>query len=98
MVDSRVLLAAEVNALPERVKNYIMWLETEADPAGTISNNWHLTQENKALRILAAELEKVRQALWDMARQGNPAVSTFSAAIIRELQLDGPAGEDPEDA
>lgn len=54
------VLATEVNALPPRIKNYIMWLETEADPAGTIRENWRLSQENAALRVAIAEPEALR--------------------------------------
>jgi hypothetical protein len=42
----------EINALPPRVREYIMWLSTDADPAGTIAENWRLTQENRQLRRL----------------------------------------------
>lgn len=46
---------AEVNALPEHVRKYIMWLETDADPAGTIRENFRLNEENKALRVLVSK-------------------------------------------
>lgn len=45
---------AEINALPERVRKYIMGLSTDADPAGTIADNFRLTEENAALRKLLA--------------------------------------------
>lgn len=44
-----------LNALPEPVRGYIKWLETDADPAGVLADNWHLHQENKAVRALLAE-------------------------------------------
>lgn len=46
------LPAPRINSLPDDVRNYIMWLETDADPAGTLAWNWHLVQENRALRVL----------------------------------------------
>lgn len=49
------LTPAEVNALPERARRYVMWLETNADPAGTVQDNFRLTEENAALRALVAE-------------------------------------------
>lgn len=42
--------AEEVNALPERVRQYIHFLETDCDSAGTIRENWCLREENAALR------------------------------------------------
>ena len=49
------LTPAEVNSLPERVRRYVMWLETNADPAGTLQDNFRLTEENAALRALISE-------------------------------------------
>lgn len=49
------LPASEVNTLPEHVRKYIMWLETDADPAGTVRDNFRLTEENAALRIMITE-------------------------------------------
>lgn len=43
-------IADEINDLPRRVRNYIHWLETESDPAGTIRDNFRLREENAALR------------------------------------------------
>jgi hypothetical protein len=53
----------EINALPENVRRYIMWLETDADPAGTLQENWRLTQENAALRkmLTASAVEAARE-------------------------------------
>jgi hypothetical protein len=63
-----ILSAEVINTLPEEVRRYITWLETDADPAGTIQQNWRLTQENKALRVLVAvqpavELEDFRESV-----------------------------------
>ena len=49
------LPAEEVNALPEHARKYIMWLETDADPAGTVRENFRLTEENKALRVMISQ-------------------------------------------
>lgn len=49
------LSADEVNALPERVRKYIMWLETNADPGHTMQDNFRLIEENAGLRDLIAE-------------------------------------------
>lgn len=46
----------EVNALPERVRRYIRWLETDCDPAGTVRENFRLREENAMLR---AECERL---------------------------------------
>lgn len=43
--------AAEINKLPQRVRDYIHWLETDADPQGTIRENFRLRDENKNLRV-----------------------------------------------
>lgn len=43
----------------EADRDRIMWLETEADPAGTIRENYRLTQDNKALQA-KCEAEKAR--------------------------------------
>ena len=49
--------AAEINALPPKAREYIMWLETDADPAGTLRLNYILHQENLAVRKLLDEAE-----------------------------------------
>lgn len=43
-------LTREINALPEPLRTFVMWLETEADPAGTIRNVVLLREENAGLR------------------------------------------------
>jgi len=56
-LDEHPVLSSDlVNALPEDVRRYIAWIETSADPAGTIQENYRLMTENKALcRKLDAE-------------------------------------------
>lgn len=49
------LPSAILNTLPDNVRLYIHHLEADADPAGELERNWHLTQENAALRVLLAE-------------------------------------------
>lgn len=46
----------EINALPQRLRDYIHHLETDADPAGTLRENFRLREENAALR---AECERL---------------------------------------
>ena len=45
-----------INALPWPLRNYIMWLGTECDPAGTIRKNVLIKDENEALRLKIKEL------------------------------------------
>lgn len=60
------LESAEVNALPERVRRYIMWLETEADPAGTLRENFCLRENVAGLQEKVTcyrnELRRLRDA------------------------------------
>ena len=44
------MTAKEVNALPERVRNYIHDLESFADPAGLVQRNWALEEQNEYLQ------------------------------------------------
>ena len=37
--DEKVVSSAELNALPDKIRRYIHDLETEADPAGTMSQS-----------------------------------------------------------
>ena len=50
----------EINALPDRLRRYIHWLETDCDPQGTIRENFRLREENAGLR---AECERLANAL-----------------------------------
>lgn len=45
-----------INALPQRLRDYIHHLETDCDPQGTIRENFRLREENKGLR---AECERL---------------------------------------
>lgn len=47
--------AEQINALPEKMRHWVMWLQTDADPAGTLRENWRLGQENAALRVLVEQ-------------------------------------------
>ena len=49
-------VADEVNALPERLRKYIAHLETDADPAGALRDNFRLVEENKMLRAECSRL------------------------------------------
>jgi hypothetical protein len=50
--------AANINALPLPLRRYIMELETHADPAGTIQENYELRAQ---VRAVEAMVEKLRQ-------------------------------------
>jgi hypothetical protein len=82
------LTPAEVNALPDRARDYLMWLHTDADPAGTIQHNYRLTQENMQLRALLAVAEDADGlSLIPPAREIQPmradesAAESFNAAL-----------------
>lgn len=48
-----------INALPNALRRYIHDLQTNADPAGTLRENFRLRQENAALR---AECERLARS------------------------------------
>lgn len=50
--------SAEINALPPNLRRYVMMLETDADPAGTIRQAILVGEENNQLRALVAELSE----------------------------------------
>ena len=58
-----LLTPAEINALPARVRNYIIFIETAADPSGTIRNNIFLTETNLALQALIKEQDTMNTKL-----------------------------------
>jgi len=45
-----------------------------------------------------AMFDKIQRMLWRMAMEGNVLQSIVAAAIIREAAVQGPNGEDPEEA
>ncbi len=47
----------EINALPDRVRNYIYALETNADPAGTIQENGLLKDQTRELDAMIGSLK-----------------------------------------
>lgn len=49
--------SAEINALPEHIRWYVMELETMADPSGMIRRNMRLEHDNAALQVLIEELK-----------------------------------------
>ena len=65
------LTAAEINALPERVRAYVHDLETRSDPAGDIRTAHFANERSKALEIRAGEqagaLAALRRALEEVA-------------------------------
>jgi hypothetical protein len=52
-----------------------------------------MTTEDKAAKFDAMQLW-----LWNAARYGNVMQSAVAAAMIRELQIPSPEGDDPNDA
>jgi hypothetical protein len=46
-----------INTLPEPLRSYVIDLETEADPAGTIRQNFLLRAENASLRKECEDLD-----------------------------------------
>lgn len=50
------LLAAEINALPQRVRDYIHHLETDADPAG---DKWRLAAAEENLAALTVHMASI---------------------------------------
>lgn len=48
---------ANINALPEPVRDYIMGLETNADPSGMVRQNVLLKDENETLRLKIKEMK-----------------------------------------
>lgn len=55
--------AAEVNAMPERVRKYIQDIETMCDPQFIMQENWRLREENEALQIMYRKAADERDAL-----------------------------------
>jgi hypothetical protein len=46
----------------------------------------------------AKKFEQIQTQLWEMALRGNLLQSSFAAALIRELSIDGPDGQEPDEA
>lgn len=44
------------------------------------------------------KFDEVQQHLWKLVYEGNMFQSSMAAVIIRTLKIEGPDGEDPEDA
>lgn len=92
-VDVHGLPVEEINALPEHVRKYVMWLETEADPAGTIRENFRLNEENAALRALIRDKSALRQSgeavawMWRHPRIGGGSEWTPSTLAPSEKEI-----------
>ena len=48
--------AEQINALPERIRNYIHELESNCDPAGIIAENTLVKDQNEMLALINASL------------------------------------------
>jgi len=46
----------------------------------------------------AEKFDAVVSRLWELAMHGSLLQSTIASVLIRELELPGPDGEDPEEA
>lgn len=51
--------AENINALPESIRRYIHHVQTSADPAGTLTENFQLRAENRMLRAECSNLSRV---------------------------------------
>lgn len=58
MPDPGHLSPEAIDSLTEEVHHYIMWLETNADPAGTLQENHRLTMDNATLQSKVTALQK----------------------------------------
>lgn len=69
----------EINILPERVRAYIHHLETDADPSGTLRENFQLREQVGALQRLVADDKTAQlQARYCAALTGllaNPSIT-----------------------
>ena len=72
------VLAAEINALPPRIRQYVHYLETNADPAGDKARLLCLTENNAGL---AAEVERLRGELDKEIALG--AAAEEAATVLR---------------
>ena len=61
--------------------------------AVSIDGGAEMSNEEKAEKY-----DQIAEALWNMAAGGNLLQSTIAAAMIRQLEIHGPDGEDPESA
>lgn len=52
-----------------------------------------MTEDQKAKKF-----EQIQAHLWGMVIQGNPLQSAMAAGLIRTLAIEGPDGQDPDDA
>ena len=77
-VTERASLVAEVNALPERLRSWVHRLETDADPAGTLRENFVLRE---AVAALGAKVEKAEA-------QRNRAVAALRTLWCEGLRID----------
>lgn len=79
-----MLDAAEVNGLPDRVRQYIYDLETNADPAGTVQDLALLKDQTKQLDAMIARLKK---ELKDTQELLNRRETTFTRERSENRQL-----------
>jgi len=61
ILDNWLPTAANINALPKPLRNYIYGLETNADPAGMVAENALLKDQTRQLDAMIARLKKCRR-------------------------------------
>lgn len=76
----------EINALPDRVRQYIHDLETNADPAGTIQDNALLKDQTRELDAMIARLKKELATLMQACKTWMDSPNNRQArALVRDL-------------
>ena len=82
-------LAEEINELPERLRSWIHHLETDADPAGTLRENFVLREAAAALGAKVEKAEARLDRLADIARRmvRPPDTSDLACHLERVAEL-----------
>lgn len=86
------LLAAEINALPERVRKFVHDLETRADPAGDVREAHVAKETANALAARVAELEGACQP----PRAERPDFREEAHEVIADVLFDKGSGDSDE--
>ncbi len=58
--------SAEINSLPQPIRDYIMWLETNADPGHTLQANFQLRHNQQAVFSLLEGLQESSRYAWQL--------------------------------
>lgn len=73
----------EINALPQRVRDYIHWIETDCDPQGTLRENFRLRKENKGLRDECTRLTERAEAAERERDEARTTLVQHESDIVR---------------